>query len=126
MITSIFAALLGLFYFFLSIFVVRSRRRLKISLGDGGNPEMLQAISAHSNFQAYTPFLLILLLLIELVTNPPIALVVIFGILILLGRILHFQGIVTNNFKLRVPGMILTLFPMLAMSLILIFARFFQ
>jgi hypothetical protein len=126
MITSVFAALLGIFYFFLTVFVIKTRRRLKISLGDGNNPEMLQAISAHSNFQAYAPFLLILLYLVEFITVLPNYLVIAFGLIIFMGRLLHFQGIVTNNFKMRVPGMVMTLFPMMGLSIVIIFSKFFQ
>jgi hypothetical protein len=126
MITSIFAALLGIFYFFITVFVIKTRRRLKISLGDGNNPEMLQAISAHSNFQSYIPYLVILLFFVEYLSVLPASLIIILGLIIFIGRLLHFQGIVTNNFKLRAPGMILTLFPLMAISLVLIFSRFFQ
>jgi hypothetical protein len=126
MITSVFAALLGIFYFFLTIFVIKTRRRLKISLGDGNNPEMLQAISAHSNFQSYTPFLLILLYLVESISVLPNYLVIALGLIIFMGRLFHFQGIVTNNLKMRVPGMIMTLFPLMVISLVIIFSKFFQ
>lgn len=38
------------------------RTRLKINLGDGGNPEMVKAIRAHGNYTEYAPLALIGLL----------------------------------------------------------------
>jgi uncharacterized membrane protein YecN with MAPEG domain len=125
MITSLFAGLLGLIYILITINVIRTRRRLKISLGDDGNPEMQKAISAHSNFHNYVPIFLILLYLIEVNQFVPSSIIIAIGSIFTLGRVLHFRGIVQNNFKLRVPGMMMTIFPITLCSLISLFARFF-
>ena len=125
MITSIFAGILGFFYTLISFYVVRRRRTLKISLGSGDNPIMLQAISAHSNFQSYVPIFLILLYLLEVYSAIPVEIIITLGCFFTLGRILHFRGITTNNFKLRVPGMIMTFVPITLSSLLNLFARFF-
>ncbi len=126
MITSIIAAILGVFYFYLSVFVIKTRRRLKISLGDGNNPQMLKAMSAHSNFQAYTPFLLILLFLLENTAALPNSFITVLGLMIFIGRLLHFKGIVSDIIKFRVSGMLFTLLTLMILSLVLIYAQFFQ
>lgn len=61
-IIGITAGLLGLLYAYLSFRISVMRMRLKISLGDGGNTALHQAIRAHSNFIEYVPFTLVLLL----------------------------------------------------------------
>lgn len=42
----------------------------KISIGDGGNPQMLARSRAHANYVEYAPFFLILLGLIEYARGP--------------------------------------------------------
>lgn len=125
MLTSLFAGLLGLIYITLTIYVIKNRRRLKISLGDGGNPRMQKAISAHNNFQNYVPIFLILLFMIELNSFLPKSLIVTLGSFFTLGRILHFVGITQGSFKFRVPGMMMTILPIIFSSLVNLFARFF-
>jgi uncharacterized membrane protein YecN with MAPEG domain len=125
MITSIIAGFLGLIYIIITVNVIKTRRRFQISLGDGGNLEMQKAVSAHSNFNNYTPLFLILLYLIEVNHFIPIPAITILGSLFTFGRILHFRGIIKENFKLRVPGMMLTIFPIVISSLINLVARFF-
>jgi hypothetical protein len=38
----------------------------KVSVGDGGNPRVIARMRAHANFVEYTPFVLILIALLEL------------------------------------------------------------
>ena len=65
-ITLITAGMLGVVYAFLAATVIRSRIKNRVSLGDGGNPQLLARIRAHGNFGEYVPFILILMGLIEL------------------------------------------------------------
>ena len=61
-------------------------------LGDGGDPDLQRAIRVHANFIEYTPFALLLLLLVEMTTAN--ALVVhAFGIALVVSRALHAQGL---------------------------------
>jgi uncharacterized membrane protein YecN with MAPEG domain len=60
------AGLCGFMFFWLSLRVVAVRRTSRISLGDGGDAELLARIRAHANFAEYVPFLLVLVLAIEL------------------------------------------------------------
>ena len=64
--TLITAGMLGVVYAFLAATVIRSRIKNRVSLGDGGNPELLARIRAHGNFAEYVPFILILMGLVEL------------------------------------------------------------
>lgn len=64
--TLVSAGLCGLVFFWLSLRVVQIRMSAKVSLGDGGDAELLARIRAHANFAEYVPLLLVLLLAIEL------------------------------------------------------------
>ena len=91
MITPIYAALLALLYVWLSIKVIGQRRSEKISYGDGGNTSMLKVMRTHSNFVEYTPFALLLILMVELqgVGGRSLHL---FGLTLLAGRLVHAYG----------------------------------
>ncbi len=123
MLTSVYVGLLGLLYMKMSLDVIKKRRSLQISLGAGDNNQIQPWVSAHSNFAAYVPFLVAMLYALESALNGSIGLVLIFGTAILAGRILHYAGVAREktNFKLRQIGMHLTLWPMLLMSLLLIY-----
>ena len=55
------AGLLGLIAIVLGLNVARTRGRKKISLGDGGDPEMLAAVRAHANLVEWAPLGLLLI-----------------------------------------------------------------
>ena len=55
------AGLLGLLGVVLTLQVGRLRGQKHVSLGDGGDPELLAAIRAHGNFMEFTPILLLLI-----------------------------------------------------------------
>ncbi|CAG1020381.1 partial Inner membrane protein YecN, partial [Patescibacteria group bacterium] len=65
MITPIYAALLAIIFVFLSISTIKTRRELKIPLGDGKNQKLIKLIRAHSNFAEYVPFALLLIYMAE-------------------------------------------------------------
>jgi hypothetical protein len=52
--------------FWLATRVGQVRRATKISVGDGGNPQLIARMRAQLNFAEYTPVVLILIALIEL------------------------------------------------------------
>ena len=64
-ITAIYASLAGLLLLVLSFRVVRSRRKLSVGLGDGGQESLLRAQRAQANFIEYVPIALILLAVAE-------------------------------------------------------------
>ncbi|WP_424831104.1 MAPEG family protein [Ruegeria sp.] len=91
MITPIYAALLALLYVWLSIKVIGQRRSEKISYGDGSNTSMLKVMRTHSNFVEYTPFALLLILMVEIQGGGSRSLHLL-GLTLLAGRLLHAYG----------------------------------
>lgn len=93
----------------LSALVVRQRRRRQVALGDGGVPELAQAIRAFGNASEYVPAGLIALVTLALVGAPPIA-VHITGAVLFVGRVLHGFGLSRSSGASfgRVSGMLLT------------------
>lgn len=90
-ITLTIAAAAAILNIWLAMRTGRVRLANKISLGDGGNPQLLARMRAHANFAEYTPFFLILLGLIELAHGTSTWLWGV-AILYILGRIAHAFG----------------------------------
>ncbi|MET3724986.1 MAPEG family protein [Sphingomonas trueperi] len=82
------AALLNLW---LAIRVIQLRYADKVLTGDGGSPRLLARMRAQMNFVEYTPFILILIGLIELAQGTRLYLWVIAAVY-LIGRVLHGFG----------------------------------
>ncbi len=59
----LYAALLGFLLVYLSIRVIRLRRRLEVAIGAGGEAAIERAARVQANFSEYLPIALILLLL---------------------------------------------------------------
>ncbi len=76
----------------LSVRVVRLRRRHKVALGDGGHPDLAQAIRAFGNATEYAPVGLIGLVLLAQVGAPALA-VHLGGLLLFAGRLTHAIGL---------------------------------
>ncbi len=91
-VTLLTACLLSLVYVVLFARVVGARIRLRISLGDGGNPDMLARIRAHANFIEYVPLILILMLILETSKANPLVLMVA-GAVLVVCRVLHAFGL---------------------------------
>ena len=64
-IISSYAALLALYYIYLSVNVIKIRKAEGISLGNGSNTALERATRAHGNFIEYVPISLILVFLLE-------------------------------------------------------------
>lgn len=86
-----FAGAFALFNMFLAYRCSKVRMSGKVPVGDGGNPLMLSRMRAHANFVEYTPFVLILIALIETCGGEKNWLWGI-GIVYLIGRIGHAFG----------------------------------
>ncbi|WP_170383218.1 MAPEG family protein [Ruegeria atlantica] len=116
--TPIYAALLAILYVLLSLKVISQRRIGKISYGDGGNTDMLKAMRTHSNFIEYTPFALLLILMVELQAGSGL-LVNLLGLSLLVGRVLHAYGFGRSPqiIILRQIGMLLTFTAILVAAL---------
>lgn len=57
MVTSIYAAILGLMLMGLSINVIRARRKYRAGLGDANNLQVVRRVRAQANFSEYAPML---------------------------------------------------------------------
>src|SRR5881628_186065 len=85
-VTPLYAGLLALFFFVLSMRVVQVRGR--VSLGDGGDPEVLRRMRGQANFAEYVPLILVLMAIMELRHVGSFWLHAI-GAALLVGRLLH-------------------------------------
>ncbi len=122
MVTPIYAAILALFFVFLSVRTLRLRRQLKIAIGTGDSELMLRAMRVHSNFAEYVTLALLLALMLELLGGHLLAVHFVCMALVL-GRISHAYGVSRTNedYRYRVFGMALTFTSICTSSLILLF-----
>lgn len=95
--------------------VASNRALLSVSIGDGGNMELLERIRAHGNFIEWVPWVLILMLIAELCDGPDM-LVHASGALLVLGRLVHPFGLKADNAKhpLRIVGNSLNILSLIA------------
>lgn len=87
-ITALYAGLLALLFFGLSVVVIRRRGSEKVSLGGGGKAPLERAIRGHANFAEYVPLILILMGIMELSEVAAWRLHLMGGLL-LVGRLMH-------------------------------------
>jgi len=108
-ITSIIAAVLTIIFINLSFAVISLRRKNKVGLGTGGHVDLERAIRAQGNFVEYVPFGIILIAILEL-NGAPWWLVLVPGVALIIGRLIHAKGIRTPppDFSKRVLGMMFT------------------
>ena len=108
-ITPVYAALLALVFLVLSFRVIFVRMGAKVSYGDGENPTLQVRIRAHANFAEYTPLVLLLLLIAELLGGHALLLHAM-GLMLLVGRVAHAVGFNVDRklILLREAGMVLT------------------
>jgi len=99
----------------LSLRVVKLRRAKRIRLGDGGDPDLRNAIRAHGNATEYIPLLLVLLALLEL-NGAHWALIHTAGLVLLSGRLLHARGLLQANLRNRILGMQLTVYALIGLA----------
>jgi uncharacterized membrane protein YecN with MAPEG domain len=91
-ITPLYAGILGLMAVALAAVAGRMRGQTGISLGDGGNPQLLLAMRRHANFIEFVPLTLILIGLLELNGVSPVAIHCLGGLLVVF-RVCHAAGI---------------------------------
>lgn len=118
-ITMLYAGLLGLWLFVLSVRVIRVRQGAQIGLGDGGNTQLQRRIRAHGNLVEYAPLGLLLIALAEAAGTAAWT-VHLLGAALLVGRLLH--GIALSFTAQwmagRVAGMLLTFASLVAASVL--------
>jgi uncharacterized membrane protein YecN with MAPEG domain len=103
----LYVAINALILLVLGVHAMQTRRKLRISLLDGGNPEMARAMRAHGNAAEYIPIALILMVLARLLGGNIIPIHAI-GIPLTLGRLIHPFGILNGSLPPRAVGMVLT------------------
>jgi uncharacterized protein len=89
----------------------------KVSIGDGGNQPLTARMRAHANFAEYTPFVLILIGLIEAAAGTTLWLWAV-GAIYLLARIAHAFGMdASTPGKLRMIGILVTVLTLVGLGL---------
>jgi len=108
--TPLYAALLAMLFAGLAIRVIGRRRAAQVSLGDGGDRQLLRRQRAHANFAEYVPLTLVLMLCAELQQAAAWYLNLV-GCCLVAGRFLHAYAVSQEPepMSLRVSGMGLTL-----------------
>ena len=124
MITSLYAAILAIILITLSILTIKARRVAKVSIGNSDDDNLQRKIRAHGNFVEYSPIFIIILAIAESNSMHPY-LIHFFGVIFLIGRILHAFGVikmevVKKKFIYRIAGMFCTFFCLGFLSLILL------
>lgn len=102
-ITLLYAGLLGLINIGLAFPAGQLRGKTGISVGDGGNAELLLAMRRHANFTEFVPVALILIGLLEMNRVSATAIYV-FGALLVLFRLCHAFGIKTESMSNPLRG----------------------
>ncbi len=121
-VTALFAGLMALWVLFLGFAVVRLRRRYDLSTGDGGRGDLECAIRAHGNACEYLPIALILMGLAEGL-GMPVWLLVVFGLALVAGRLMHGWYFLNGArvLRARVIGMMLTVTVIAVLALGVVF-----
>lgn len=119
--STIYLAFAALLIVALSRNVIGLRRKYKVALGDGGHQELLAAIRAHANAVEYLPIGLLLLLLLEL-NQSPVWLIHLLGSLFIIGRLIHANGVNKAIIPRRKIGMQLTIWLLVTMAVLNLFA----
>ena len=116
-ITLTVAGVAALINIWLMIRVGQVRTSEKISVGDGGNENVIRRMRAHSNYIESAPFVVLLVGAIELASpTSPTWLWIISG-LYLLGRVAHGIGMDGGKFgKGRINGTIVTMVTLLGLG----------
>jgi uncharacterized membrane protein YecN with MAPEG domain len=118
-ITLTFAGAAALLNIWIAKRVGALRHASKISIGDGGNDVLAARMRAHANFVEYTPFVLILVALIEMAVGSATWLWAV-GAVYLLARICHAFGMDRRQpdpLRLRLGGIVVTLLVLAGLAL---------
>jgi hypothetical protein len=108
-ITGLYAGLQAIISFALVFPIGQMRGKLGVSLGDGGNPQLLTAVRRHANWAEHVPFALLLIGLLEL-NGAGAALLHALGGGLLVARLAHPLGLRADKVSTpqRVLGAALT------------------
>jgi len=104
MVCALYAVLGALLLIKFSFDIARLRMLYRVSYGDGGFSELQTAIRVHGNAVEYLPTALILLLFMEM-NGAETWMVHVCGLLLILGRLMHYYGLHQRLFRWRRSGM---------------------
>jgi len=113
----IYASLSALLIVWLSLRVIKVRRKHRISIGDGSEDEMKVAMAAQSNAIEYIPIALLLLFALEY-NHGNLFLLHFLGISLIVARFIHAWAIQSDNLKARVFAMQVTLLTLITLALV--------
>lgn len=129
----LYIALYSILFIGLSLYVVQGRHLYRIVIGDGNDTRQLRRMRAQANFAEYTP-----IFLLELIASESMGLSVyvvhFFGLIFLIGRIVHAYGILkaeqvqdgkVYGIKFRFMGMAITFTSIGCLALYLLFKYLF-
>ena len=85
-VTPLYAGILAILFFVLSLRVIAVRGR--VNLGDGGDPVVLRRMRGHANFAEYVPLILLMMGFLEL-NQTSAALLHGIGLTLVAARLLH-------------------------------------
>lgn len=108
------AAVAALINIWLGWRVGQVRGSEKVSIGDGGNERVICRMRAHANYAEYTPFVLVLIVLLELTTGSSMVLWAVMAVY-MLARIGHALGM-DGLPKGRMVGTIVTMLTLLGLA----------
>ena len=90
-ITALYAGILALIVIALAINVTVHRVKLRVPLGDGGNPQMRRMIRLHGNAAEYIPLAVVLMAIYELNGGGHLGLHIV-GLALVTGRVVQTWG----------------------------------
>lgn len=105
--------------------VTKMRSRLKVSIGDGGHPELHERIRQHGNFIEWVPLVLLLMVLAE-GNRAGATWLHVAGALLLAGRLMHPFGlkVAQPSHPMRIASNTASLLAMLSMVACLLVTLF--
>ncbi len=116
-ITPLYVAILGLLFLPITMRVAVYRIKSRISLGAGDDPEMLRRMRGQANFVETVPMALFVLIIME-VSGASSTWLHALGLMLVLGRIVHYLGLVEiAPLAFRVAGIAATLLTILIGSI---------
>ena len=100
LVTATYAAILGLIFAALSLWVMAGRLTSGILHGDGGRETFGRRMRAHANFTEYVPIILILIALLEMMRTS-IYLITILLVILVIARLMHPFGMLAPVNSMR-------------------------
>lgn len=116
-VTLVMTAAAAFINFWLAVRIVAVRRRAGVSHGDGGDALLGRRMRAQLNFVESTPFVLLLILALELSTAASSVLALV-GLIYMVGRVLHGVGMdaQTGGWP-RMAGTVITLTVLMGLAI---------